>query len=113
VWDGKAVQLATKSDTRFWISSKPSSLQTDESETHRIRSVVDSIIALAKTLHSASPLLHLAQRSQTIADYVASNGVPSDGMLLVAADGITDDGRSMNSENRRVAIRLFTVANSG
>ena len=51
-----------------------------------------------------------AKRSQRIADYLIAKGVPPDSILLVAADGMSDDGSSMNPEHRRVDIRVFTAA---
>ena len=54
-----------------------------------------------------------AKRSQTIAHYLSAKGIPPDSILLVAGDGMSDDGRSMNREHRRVDIRVFTAAKSG
>ena len=54
-----------------------------------------------------------AKRSQRIADYLIAKGVPPDSILLVAADGMSDDSRSRNPEHRRVDIRVFTAAKSG
>jgi outer membrane protein OmpA-like peptidoglycan-associated protein len=53
------------------------------------------------------------RRSQTIAQYLTANGIPSKSILLVTLDEMSDQGRSMNPEHRRVDIRVFAPADSG
>jgi outer membrane protein OmpA-like peptidoglycan-associated protein len=54
-----------------------------------------------------------ARRSHAIAQYLTANGVPSDSILLVALDGMSDEDKSMNPEHRRVDIRVFSGTASG
>jgi len=52
------------------------------------------------------------KRSQTIADYLVARGVPSSSILLVATGGADDEDRSMNPQQRRVDVRVFTAPGS-
>lgn len=52
-------------------------------------------------------------RSQAIARYLIASGVPSERVLVVALNEISEEEKSMNAEHRRVDIRVFTTTGSG